>query len=202
MAKSKREIDREIMFNKIMPSGAASANIISAIDMKNNPPAEEEPKPEVRKKKRPAAEDAELDDDTDADEDDAEDDASLDVKLSPQTKPAPRKSRKTEQESETDPVPAAPAVNGVGGVSVETIMVNVSEHAVLKKFDAAFEKFASCKCTRCRQDIIAMALNNIKPKYIITSREDVEKIVEKADSNEVMNAIMKAILYVKAHPRH
>lgn len=46
------------------------------------------------------------------------------------------------------------------------------------------------------------ALNNLQPKYIIVAKHDIEKIMQNMDYSDVTQAIMKAILKVKANPHH
>lgn len=86
--------------------------------------------------------------------------------------------------------------------NIQTIMVNIRERMVMDRLDEALEKFSCCTCFFCRQDVTCMALNSLQPKYIVTTEEDIDKIIENEDSAEVTQAIMKAILYVKTHPRH
>lgn len=62
-----------------------------------------------------------------------------------------------------------------------------------------------CLCEHCMLDIKAIALNQLKPHYIVSemgelySRLDEQKTQYEAD---VMKALVEAILLVKAKPRH
>ncbi len=57
----------------------------------------------------------------------------------------------------------------------EVILCNITEKLVLNKFDGVLKKMSCCRCDRCKQDIVALALNNLKPKYIVANREEIEK---------------------------
>ncbi|HHX57068.1 MAG TPA: late competence development ComFB family protein, partial [Clostridiales bacterium] len=70
------------------------------------------------------------------------------------------------------------------------------------KLDMAFNKFNCCKCDRCRQDVAALALNKIKPKYIIVDENEAKDVLNNHDDPTVMSAIIQAMLTVMSHPRH
>jgi hypothetical protein len=84
----------------------------------------------------------------------------------------------------------------------ETVMINVMEKLVIQKLDAAFQKFNSCKCDRCRQDVAALALNKLPPKYVIIAPDDIEDYISKQDDGAVTSSIIQAIFTVRTHPRH
>lgn len=83
-----------------------------------------------------------------------------------------------------------------------TVMVNIIEQLVASKLDIAFNKFNCCKCDRCRQDVAALALNKIKPKYIIVDENEAKDVLNNHDDPTVMSAIIQAMLTVMSHPRH
>lgn len=99
------------------------------------------------------------------------------------------------EENEEPKAEAKPASN-------QPVMVNIYEKMVLDKVDAAIAKFKCCSCYLCHQDIVTMALNNLKPKYIVAVEDDLPNLLQKENASEVTSAIMKAILHVKANPRH
>ncbi len=63
-----------------------------------------------------------------------------------------------------------------------------------------------CKCEQCKLDIAAIALNNLKPKYVVTEKEGY--VFSKADSlkpqfsTDIITEITKAIEVVRDNPRH
>lgn len=86
----------------------------------------------------------------------------------------------------------------------EVILYNVTEKLVVNKIDATLKKMNCCRCDRCKEDIVAIALNSLKPMYIVATKDDIEKkIYEMKDSgNEVTTEVIKAVLTVRKNPRH
>lgn len=85
-------------------------------------------------------------------------------------------------------------------------LVNYMEDVVISYVDEVLgEDEGFCGCPRCRLDIIALALNDVKPKYVVTpkgyayARMDNLEAQFKADT---IVAVSKAIKMVKEHPRH
>lgn len=104
------------------------------------------------------------------------------------------------------PLPRKPAPPLDMGVQIKpansTVLVNIMERLVIDKLDAAFSKFNCCKCDRCRKDVAAIALNKLKPKYVVTSQEAMDAMTSRQTNAEVYTALVQAILIVKAKPRH
>jgi len=86
----------------------------------------------------------------------------------------------------------------------EVILYNVIEKFVLDKLDATLKKMNCCRCDRCKEDIIAIALNNLKPMYIVATKEEINQKIEELSelSNEVTTEVIKAVLAVRKNPRH
>ncbi len=82
------------------------------------------------------------------------------------------------------------------------VLINVTEYCVNKRINDAFDKFkGACKCDRCMKDVAAMALNELPPKYMVVEEDQIDAVVD-AHSQDVVPALTKAILAVKANPRH
>jgi len=86
----------------------------------------------------------------------------------------------------------------------EVILYNVIEKLVLNKLDATLKKMNCCRCDRCKEDIIAIALNNLKPMYIVATKEEINQKIEELGelSSEVTTEVIKAVLTVRKNPRH
>lgn len=86
----------------------------------------------------------------------------------------------------------------------EVILYNVTEKLVLDKLDATFKKMNCCRCDRCKEDIVAVALNNLKPMYIVASKEDIKQKIHELQEigSEVTTEVIKAVLTVRKNPRH
>ncbi len=86
----------------------------------------------------------------------------------------------------------------------EVILYNITEKLVLSKLEATLKKMNCCRCDRCKEDIVAIALNNLKPMYMVASRRDIEiKIHSMKDmGSEITTEVIKAALTVRKNPRH
>lgn len=81
------------------------------------------------------------------------------------------------------------------------VLVNLVEYAIKSKLEDALSKFQCCKCDKCKMDVIAITLNNMPSKYIVVEEAEIEKQMLRYQGN-VVPAIIKAIIEVKAKPRH
>ena len=82
---------------------------------------------------------------------------------------------------------------------------NLMEELVDNRLDEYMRSESVCRCERCRADVMALALNNLRPKYIVSvngevySRYDAMKAQLQAD---VVMTIMNAIAVINKCPRH
>lgn len=189
MAKSKKEINKELMFNKLMPTGESRHTV--APNIKNTKPYDNSAELEKKSSKKI---DEMADDKKELDEHTSNPISKVEAKKA--IVPI-EESDKIIHEQENVKAEDTPIKK-----QVETIMVNIRERMVMEKLDEALEKFKCCTCFFCRQDVMTMALNSLQPKYIVTTKADIDTIIENENYEEVTQAIMKAILQVKQHPRH
>lgn len=80
--------------------------------------------------------------------------------------------------------------------------MNVMESLVLRNVDTVIKRFNVCNCDRCRCDITALALNNLKPKYVVVTPQELKEAEDAVPKQQVMDALIKAVLKVRAHPNH
>lgn len=80
---------------------------------------------------------------------------------------------------------------------------NYMENIVFEKLDQTLSSLDSCTCENCRQDIAAIVLNNLPPKYV-ASREVYAKLnmLRFQFEVDVMTQITKAAAIVAQNPRH
>jgi len=52
----------------------------------------------------------------------------------------------------------------------EKFLRNYTEEAVNLFMEKSFEKADVCHCEICRMDVMAIMLNNLKPKYVVTDK--------------------------------
>ncbi|WP_129409478.1 late competence development ComFB family protein [Marinitoga lauensis] len=84
---------------------------------------------------------------------------------------------------------------------------NVMEHLVE---DITNEMFSMpnvdmCVCDRCRADVIALALNHLHPKYVVTEKGRIFSELETYTFQmraEVLTEVLKAMEKVKERPSH
>lgn len=79
------------------------------------------------------------------------------------------------------------------------------EEVVKTMMDEVMEKQDMCTCKRCQLDVTALALNELPPRYVVSSkgeafsRADFLKMQKNID---VLREINQAVLIVKDRPRH
>lgn len=62
-----------------------------------------------------------------------------------------------------------------------------------------------CTCDKCKLDIAAIVLNNLKPKYVVTDKGELYGKVNTLDFQfdaDLIKEIVKAVKIVGAEPRH
>lgn len=82
---------------------------------------------------------------------------------------------------------------------------NYMEEIVFNQIKDILTDINMCSCEKCILDIAAIALNDLKPKYIVTEKGELySKIYTLAQQFEVdvVAAITKAAVLVKRRPRH
>lgn len=76
-------------------------------------------------------------------------------------------------------------------------------HYALEEILAKREKV--CKCSRCKLDIMAYALNHLPAKYVVTDRgHTYTRVAEMAQqfNADLVVAISKGLKHVEKNPRH
>lgn len=83
--------------------------------------------------------------------------------------------------------------------------VNVMEHIVKDKIIYFMRQFDVCTCDRCVADTIALTMNGLLPKYIVTSPAAVAPLLSYYTNRLISDVTVeatKACMIVKEHPRH
>lgn len=85
-------------------------------------------------------------------------------------------------------------------------LYNLMEKEVFYAIDKVLQDMDNiCKCKKCKLDIAAISLNNLKPKYVVTEEG---YLFSKANnlncqfSADVITAVTKAIEIVGKNPKH
>ena len=133
----------------------------------------------------------------------------------------------TEPASEAEPEPEPPAPEPVFSVSEapkagldaainelkavgaanpdEYICYNVTQALVEDKATKYIKMFGLCPCARCRIDVIALALSNLPPKYVVAKPHDLVprlSLYEQKYNAAVVTQVMSACRKVLDRPHH
>lgn len=85
------------------------------------------------------------------------------------------------------------------------VLRNLIEEVVLSSVADYLKKEGICDCDQCQLDVAAIALNNLPPRYVVTSKGASYAKADMLDMQkyiDIIGAITKAIRLVKEHPRH
>ena len=84
-------------------------------------------------------------------------------------------------------------------------VVNVAEVIANEKIEEIMKRMSVCCCSRCRADVLALALNSLPTKYV-TSDAGKQYIqlnsYKRQFETDVAAALIKACLIVKSSPKH
>jgi len=84
-------------------------------------------------------------------------------------------------------------------------MKNYMEDVVRHTLDSIIDKEDCCNCEKCRLDIMAIVLNDLPSKYVVTREGELYAKVNNLRQQfevDVVAAITKAAAIVKQNPRH
>lgn len=82
---------------------------------------------------------------------------------------------------------------------------NYMEFLVEEMIESTIKKMDICKCNKCRLDIMAIALNSLQPRYVVSPKGNVYVKIntfEQQSKADVISAISKAAMIVGENQRH
>lgn len=82
---------------------------------------------------------------------------------------------------------------------------NYMEVCVIDMLDSILSQVNSCRCEKCRLDILAISLNSIQPKYVVTKKGELYTklaTLQQQFDVDIISAITKATVIVNRNPRH
>lgn len=85
------------------------------------------------------------------------------------------------------------------------MLINVNEEFVKNRLPELLSEYDCCKCEKCIDDMMAIALNNIKPAYVNTNEGVLFKRINSTlpqNHADMDIEIIKAINMVSQHPKH
>lgn len=84
-------------------------------------------------------------------------------------------------------------------------LINVTEQIVEKRMQEILPTIDCCKCEKCYLDMMAIALNYLKPQYVNTEKGQLIKLAENTSMQKTVDidiACVKAIDIVSRSPQH
>ena len=84
-------------------------------------------------------------------------------------------------------------------------IINVTQILAEEKIHEIIKLMECCTCEKCEDDVMAIALNTLKPKYVTThaGKQYVQlESFKKQIETDVTAALMRACMTVKEHPSH
>lgn len=86
------------------------------------------------------------------------------------------------------------------------MLVNLMEKEVVYTVEKILNNMDGvCKCEKCKMDIAAIALNNLKPNYVVTEKGEIFTKINNMNyqfNTDVVAEITRAIEIVKTKPQH
>ena len=85
------------------------------------------------------------------------------------------------------------------------VLHNLMEDSVLQVINDLISDDYMCTCEQCQLDIAAIALSNLPPRYVVTSKGASyakADLLEMQKYVDIIGAVTKAIKLVREHPRH
>jgi hypothetical protein len=80
--------------------------------------------------------------------------------------------------------------------------VNLAEVLAERSYEQYRQRFEGCPCPNCKEEILRLALNQISPHYVSSEFALESDLADRRLVTEVVTALMRAIVYVKSHPKH
>lgn len=82
---------------------------------------------------------------------------------------------------------------------------NYMEELVMNKTDELLKLMNMCSCEKCRLDIVAIALNELPTKYVVSDMGELYTKLNELEQQfeiDVETAIVKAAVLVSKNPKH
>ena len=113
----------------------------------------------------------------------------------------------SQQETESPTLRAFREQENTGSAYLEQNddLINIAEILAREKITLVMERMKVCTCKTCMNDVLALALNSLPTKYVTT---DAGKqyfqldVYKKQYETDILAALTKACVRVKATPRH
>lgn len=87
----------------------------------------------------------------------------------------------------------------------QPILINIIEEFVRQKAKETIKELGACDCETCYLNACAIALNNLPPKYVTTTRGALLSGItatEIGNSSTILVEVTKAVMKVMGNPHH
>lgn len=84
-------------------------------------------------------------------------------------------------------------------------LMNYMEEVVSKKTDEILKLMNICKCDKCKLDIMALALNELPSKYVVSEQGQLYAKLSELEQQfdiDIETSIIKAAVFVSKNPKH
>lgn len=85
-------------------------------------------------------------------------------------------------------------------------LVNYTLTWVWETLDEVLQKQTDiCKCEKCRYDMACLAINRLKPNYVVSKHGQVYarlKMLEQQNCTDVLTEVLKAVERISQNPHH
>lgn len=88
---------------------------------------------------------------------------------------------------------------------MDIVLKNLMELVVRDTLDHCKSSLKGCTCARCLEDIIAVTLNHLPPKYVVTRTGELlgkVNMIEHQFNVDIVSQIVKSNELVQKSPRH
>lgn len=82
---------------------------------------------------------------------------------------------------------------------------NYAEVVITELATRLIPEYGLCRCDKCRLDVIALALNQLSPQYVVTEKGALlasADILVMQKSTDYLSAVLSAVRMVESSPRH
>lgn len=96
-----------------------------------------------------------------------------------------------------------PEIMKLNAKSNKYVLSNLTEEIMFSKLEMVLNNMGCCKCEKCRMDIIACAMNQLPPRYVVDTPSAIAARIETSEINkEITSVLLKSALMVRKNPRH
>lgn len=88
---------------------------------------------------------------------------------------------------------------------MDKVLRNYTEEAVKLYLDRWFHEADCCHCDICRMDVMAIMLNNMKPKYVVSDKGELYAQLDDFDPQyriDMVTIMSQAAQLISKNPRH